>query len=270
MNSNLWLKSFFSSKYSIPNLFMSQFFNLFKEFNTIQSITVFGSYVLYTILKYKFSVCYVVTNETNYVISRFHMFTSILPKIVIKALRMKYPLHSILDLQNTYIRNKFSSTKFLKLRVKNLPLTYTETLKLNVRSSSSTPCTSLVDSFTKQNYYLNLTTLWEVNFLRKEKIYTKLKYSRCPQYDIISGGFAAIFAGFIGFLISEKFGIELVDSGDFYIALMYGIFSIFSIRPLLRIYSITSTPYAPYSLKYSVLFWLDFCNLVLNWFKRFF
>jgi hypothetical protein len=38
----------------------------------------------------------------------------------------------------------------------------------------------------------------------------------------------------IGFLISEKFGIELVDSGDFYTALMYGIFIVFSVRPLMK------------------------------------
>ena len=41
----------------------------------------------------------------------------------------------------------------------------------------------------------------------------------------------------IGFLISEKFGIELVDSGDFYTFFMYCVFLIFSIRPLLKIIS---------------------------------
>ena len=71
-------------------------------------------------------------------------------------------------------------------------------------------------------------------FLRKEKIYAKLKYSRSPQYDIVSGGLAAILSGFLGFLICEKFGLELLDSGDFYIAFMYGVFATFSIRPLLR------------------------------------
>jgi hypothetical protein len=85
-------------------------------------------------------------------------------------------------------------------------------------------------------------------------MYTKLKYSRCPQYDIISGGFAAIFAGFIGFLISEKFGIELVDSGDFYIALMYAIFAVFALRPLLRIYSVSNVFYTSLSFKYFTIF----------------
>lgn len=77
--------------------------------------------------------------------------------------------------------------------------------------------------------------LFDINFLKREKIYTKLKYSRSPAYDIVSGGAAALLAGFLGFLISEKFGIELVDSGDFYIFFMYGVFLTFSTRPLLKI-----------------------------------
>lgn len=77
-------------------------------------------------------------------------------------------------------------------------------------------------------------TLFSIFFLRKEEIYTKLKYSRCPQYDMVSGGLAALFAAFLGFLICEKFGLELLDSGDFYIAFMYGVFATFSLRPLVR------------------------------------
>jgi len=72
-------------------------------------------------------------------------------------------------------------------------------------------------------------------FFKKEKLYTKLKYSRSPQYDIVSGGVAALMSAFIGFLISEKFGIELVDSGDFYTLFMYVVFLVFSLRPLVKI-----------------------------------
>ena len=82
----------------------------------------------------------------------------------------------------------------------------------------------------KLNTSLNLLN---VNFLRREFLYTKLKYSRSPAYDIVSGGAAAIFAGFLGFLVSEKFGLELVDSGDFYFLIMYIVFLCFSVRPLL-------------------------------------
>jgi hypothetical protein len=77
--------------------------------------------------------------------------------------------------------------------------------------------------------------LFDINFLRKERIYTKLKYSRVPQYDIVSGGSAALLAGFLGFLITEKFGFELVDSGDFYFVFMYLVFLFFFIRLFLKI-----------------------------------
>ena len=111
--------------------------------------------------------------------------------------------------------------------------------------------------------------LFNIHFLRKEKLYTKLKYSRCPQYDMVSGGFAALLAGFVGFLISEKFGIELVDSGDFYNAFMYGVFAAFSLRPLLRVYSKDNTPYNPLSPKYLILFIKDLLKLCLKSFYSF-
>lgn len=71
-------------------------------------------------------------------------------------------------------------------------------------------------------------------FLKKERTYTKLKYSRVTQADIVSGGVAAFFSAFLGYLISEKFGFELIDSGDFYIFIMYLIFLIGSLRMWLK------------------------------------
>lgn len=111
-------------------------------------------------------------------------------------------------------------------------------------------------------------SIFDIHFIRKEKLYTKLKYSRCPQYDIVSGGFAALLAGFIGFLISEKFGIELVDGGDFYNAFMYGVFVAFSLRPLVRIYSRDNTPYSPVSPKYLLSFTRDILLLLLKQFNN--
>jgi hypothetical protein len=89
----------------------------------------------------------------------------------------------------------------------------------------------------KSNFFFSL---FDINFLKKEKIYTKLKYSRVPQYDIVSGGVAAIFAGFLGFLICEKFGFELVDSGDFYYIFMYLVFLTFFSRLYIKILNIHS------------------------------
>lgn len=78
----------------------------------------------------------------------------------------------------------------------------------------------------------SIQSLFDINFLKKEKIYTKLKYSRVPQYDAVSGGVAALFAGFLGFLICEKFGFELPDSGDFYFVFMYFTFFFFILKLL--------------------------------------
>ena len=111
----------------------------------------------------------------------------------------------------------------------------------------------------------NLVPLVNINFLRKERLYTKLKYSRSPAYDIVSGGAAALLAGFIGFLISEKYGFELVDSGDFYYLFMYLVFIGFSIRPLL-----TSVDYNDsLGSVFSVKFFFDFyANLLYYIFKK--
>jgi hypothetical protein len=103
-----------------------------------------------------------------------------------------------------------------------------------------------------------------IYFIRKEKIYTKLKYSRCPQYDIVSGGIAALFSAFLGFLISEKFGLELLDSGDFYFFFMYVVFLIFAIRPFVKIININTNSYISISLKYSYSFFRSLTLIMLR------
>ena len=115
-----------------------------------------------------------------------------------------------------FITKKTSTTKLFHSKVN---------LRKHTNNEDLTPGTSLLGS------------LFDINFLKREKLYTKLKYSRSPQYDIVSGGVAALFAGFLGFLFSEKFGIELVDSGDFYTFFMYCVFFSFSLRPLVKILS---------------------------------
>ena len=103
-----------------------------------------------------------------------------------------------------------------------------------------------------------------LNFIKKERLYTKLKYSRSPAYDIVSGGAAALLAGFLGFLISEKYGFELVDSGDFYYLFMYLVFFCFSFRPLLT--SLDDTT----SLKdiFSPKFFFNYFFFLINYFFK--
>ena len=116
----------------------------------------------------------------------------------------------------------------------------------------------------------NLWTLFDIIFLKKEKIYTKLKYSRVPQYDIVSGGAAALFAGFLGFLISEKFGWELVDSGDFYFLFMYLVFLFFSLRLFLKIINFDNFSWNILSLKWLINFYQILIILVIRKIKNFF
>lgn len=109
-----------------------------------------------------------------------------------------------------------------------------------------------------------------INFLRKERLYTKLKYSRSPAYDIVSGGAAAILAGFIGFLVSEKFGFELVDSGDFYFLFIYIVFASFSVRPLLVTMNSNSTLTSLISLKPVLTFFVTIISFLIKKLKTYF
>ena len=185
---------------------------------------------------------------------------------------MKYPKHILLDvatptqtstIYTSWRRYDPSSLISVPYATKNRTSIQTKLTSYSAPSKSYPVTTSAL------RFESSPTTLFDINFLRKEKLYTKLKYSRCPQYDIVSGGFAALLAGFIGFLISEKFGIELVDSGDFYIVFMYAVFLVFSLRPLLLSYSKHETPYNPISLKYLFTFITDITILFLRFLKSF-
>lgn len=87
-------------------------------------------------------------------------------------------------------------------------------------------------------YKLNNFNNFYLFIFKKEKIYTKLKYSRVPQVDIASGSVASLFAGLVGFLVTEKFGFELIDSGDFYVLIVYVLFILGFIRILYKLYII--------------------------------
>ena len=160
------------------------------------------------------------------------------------------------------------------LRDRTVPLT--KNTKVNVNNKYEVKLNSfkvikVCDTSIFKSRHVASATTWsgstfstfDCNFLRKEKLYTKLKYSRSPQYDIVSGGVAAIFSAFIGFLISEKFGIELVDSGDFYIVFMYCVFLSFSLRSLLRINSKFNTTTSILNLPLIINLFTDLARLLL-------
>jgi len=163
------------------------------------------------------------------------------------------PPHTALPLVHSPLR---SLEKFFSLRVGHSPA-----LLLKKRVISSVRRKRARRSQLDNTLFPTLT----VHFLKKERLYTKLKYSRSPAYDIVSGGSAALLAGFIGFLIQEKYGFELVDSGDFYYLFMYAVFLAFSLRPLLASVDIKHNFSQIVSLKlfrdfYLVLLYLFFYN----------
>ena len=172
---------------------------------------------------------------------------------------MRYPKHIILDVSkpnltnmNSYwvnryrmslSRNNYFATSLNVMKRLSPSFKSRVSLKTSTTSFKTTYSDLSIrpfdDNFSRESTLLG--NLFDLNFLKREKLYTKLKYSRSPAYDIVSGGVAALFAGFIGSLISEKFGIELVDSGDFYTFFMYVVFLCFSLRPLMKILSREST-----------------------------
>ncbi len=176
-------------------------------------------------------------NEKNF-INKIHQ-----PRIKVKhkQLDSKFVNH---DIYNFLINEKQKyNEKIIKRLLKNFSFS-----SLNTKYSSN-----------------NLWRLFDINFLKKEKIYTKLKYSRVPQYDIVSGGAAALFAGFLGFLICEKFGFELADSGDFYFLFMYLVFLFFFIRLFFKIMEFESFSWNIISLKWLIFFYKNLFNLFINY-----
>ncbi len=138
----------------------------------------------------------------------------------------------------------FNSKSFINLKKKNLR-------KINLPDNS----------------FFNF---FDINFLKKEKIYTKLKYSRVPQYDTVSGGVAALFAGFLGFLICEKFGFELLDSGDFYFLFMYLTFLFFFLRLFFNIINKNELDWSFLDFKKIIFFYKTIFFFFINNFKNYF
>ena len=206
---------------------------------------------------------------------------------------MRVPNHIILDLEviklqqtsNSYwALNCSKASQLNRSFLNNNNVTKLSAYKWSTKKSPLT--TVKIEKLTDSNFYSNLQlfvdksianntnlyansyhSLVNVNFLRKERLYTKLKYSRSPAYDIVSGGAAALLAGFIGFLISEKFGFELVDSGDFYFLLMYFVFLSFMVRPLLTSVDAKSTLTSIFGVKDIINFYLTLLFALLKRFK---
>ena len=196
------------------------------------------------------------------------------------TLNMRYANHIVLDFENSkknqnsqYWVFKFVNQQPLEpsfiTHVKVLDILISGQTKFNQQDVEESNVSNFLNpSELSYNNHLNTTlNLININFLRKEKLYTKLKYSRSPAYDIVSGGAAALFAGFLGFLVSEKFGFELVDSGDFYFLTMYIVFLCFSLRPLLTTTESTKSVWSSLSIHNIFLFYVEVISLFFRSFK---
>ena len=154
---------------------------------------------------------------------------------------------------NSREASSYQWLNFLKHNKVNTPAISTFTTHLTQNS----PTQGKTSSYIPEN-------LININFLRYERLYTKLKYSRSPAFDIVSGGAAALLAGFVGFLISEKFGFELVDSGDFYYLFMYGVFGAFLLKPLMYTLNVSESFLSTLSYRNILKF---FTKILLLFFK---
>jgi hypothetical protein len=210
-SSQLWIFTYISllkklTKNTINNFLMHRKF-LFKKDNLFLNKIIIN--------QKKFTVIFNSSNPAIFLSEQNKNFikTAYKPRLKVKNRVLECTLFgkSVFDFL-TNIDNKYDE-KSLKRLFKKFNFNF----KYNVFKSNS------------------LWSLFDINFLRKERIYTKLKYSRVPQYDIVSGGSAALFAGFLGFLICEKFGFEMVDSGDFYFIFMYLVFFFFFARLFLNV-----------------------------------
>jgi hypothetical protein len=76
--------------------------------------------------------------------------------------------------------------------------------------------------FLKLFHFSSVLVLNEIESLRMLQIpHNKLKYTRTISFDVVSGGAAALFSAFLGAMICDKFGMELLDSGDFFILCIF-------------------------------------------------
>ena len=100
--------------------------------------------------------------------------------------------------------------------------------------------TFLYTNYTINKLYRNYINIITIYFFRKEIFYTKLKYSRVPQFDVSATGVASFLSAAVGVLICEKTGFELLDGGDFLYIILYIFIISWSLIHLVRLLNSTT------------------------------
>jgi hypothetical protein len=90
------------------------------------------------------------------------------------------------------------------------------------------------------NLNVTQTQPFNIYFFKKEIFYTKLKYSRVPQFDTSAGAVASFLSGMYGFMVCEKFGFELLDSGDFLFVVIYLVVFSLVVTALVGVFNTTT------------------------------
>lgn len=225
LNNSENTKSKYSSSYWALNLFTNNNIlpksnNLHRTFfNTMYSNTTVISRNINKTLSLRTSSTYSHYNQYN----TFQDTST--NKLIIKNYELMYtkPEYKSNPVESRFIyKGNRSEINRLYHYLKFTPTNYSKWLITNLKNANIIKTNELNTTYDNLNIY----------FLRKERLYTKLKYSRTPAYDIVSGGSAALLAAFFGFLITEKVGFELLDSGDFYFAFMYIVFGCLILRSI--------------------------------------
>lgn len=188
-----------------------------------------------------------------------------------KNITTRYWFVSLLELNNTqpsFLTNQSIIDKIINSKTLKIKIFKKKQFNLALNNNASFQKLINTKKLVNSEYKLNtLVNISNTVFLKKEPIYTKLKYSRTAAYDIVGGGAALFLAGLLGFLVTEKFGFELVDSGDFYYLFMYGVFLVFSLRPLLVVINPQKSLFNALSLKPLIEFYNTILLYILNFFK---
>jgi hypothetical protein len=96
-------------------------------------------------------------------------------------------------------------------------------------------------------HFSSVLILDEDDSLRKLQIpHNKLKYTRTPSFDIVSSGIAALFSAFLGAMICDKFGMELLDSGDFFTLYIFCISLLLPLNAILSVMTLTDETFSPF------------------------
>jgi hypothetical protein len=130
---------------------------------------------------------------------------------------------------------------------------YLGTLKIkNTRVSYSKRHTLRLETFKlfflhRFFHFSSVLILDEDDSLRKLQIpHNKLKYTRTPSFDIVSSGIAALFSAFLGAMICDKFGMELLDSADFFTLYIFCISLLLPLNVILSVLTLTDEPFTPF------------------------